>query len=113
MNENEAIVIGIGIMASLVGLLEFGRRTILETAQERAQLNNIIELLGKMNKIEGHLEDVLSHPDDSGFGVGQLAEDVAEMKQIVINIEHNQLDHLGYIKNGIERIEAGLGKLKP
>ena len=107
MNENEAIIIGIGIIASLVGLLEFGRRTILEAALERQQLTRIIELVTRIKKVEEHLEDVLSHPDDSGFGTKWLKEEIEDIKISVKAIEHNQLN---YIKSGIERIEKLLDK---
>lgn len=105
---DDEILVWVGIVASLIGLLEFVRRMILESQNQRHQVKKIIKLLEDIERIQNNLEDVLLHPDDSGFGVVWLKDEVDELKEICSKIEHRQNDH---IKAGIDRIEKVLEKI--
>tara|TARA_R110000822_G_scaffold45103_2_gene120793 strand:+ start:896 stop:1225 length:330 start_codon:yes stop_codon:yes gene_type:complete len=105
---DDEILVWIGITASLIGLLEFARRVILDTQIQKHQVAKIIILLEDIEKIQDKLEDVLLHPDDSGFGVSWLRVELEELKQVCATIDHRQNEH---VKRGIERIEKTLEKI--
>ena len=83
---DDEILVWVGILASLIGLLEFARRMILESQNQRHQVKKII----------------------SGFGVIWLKDEVNELKEICSKIDHRQNEH---IKAGIDRIEKVLEKI--
>lgn len=105
---DDEILVWVGILASLIGLLEFARRMILESQNQRHQVKKIISLLEEIERIQNNLEDVLLHPDDSGFGVIWLKDEVDELKEICSKIDHRQNEN---IKAGIDRIEKVLEKI--
>jgi hypothetical protein len=105
---DDQILVWVGILASLIGLLEFARRMILESQNQRHQIKRIIRLLDDIEKVQNTLEDVLLHPDDSGFGVIWLRNEIDELKEICSKIDHRQNEH---IKAGIDRIEKVLEKI--
>ena len=104
---DDEILVWVGIMASLIGVLEFARRMILESQSQRHQVKKMISLLEDIDSVQKNLEDVLFHPDDVGFGIVWLREEVAELKEICSKIDHRQNEH---IKAGIHRIERVLEK---
>ena len=104
---DDDILVWAGIVAVLIGLLEFARRMILESQNQRHRVKKIISLLEDIDSLQKNLEDVLFHPDDVGFSIVWLREEVAELKEICSKIDHRQNEH---IKAGIDRIETVLEK---
>jgi transcription antitermination factor NusG len=69
------LVFWIALIASVFGILEFMRRYFRSQAKEEADHNAIKLSVQEILKLTQDLEEMHKHPDDAGFGVGDVQKD--------------------------------------
>ena len=93
MIETDHIMVAlVGFFATMVGLYSFVTRNTKEEAREKQRLNHIEIMVQNILAIDRKLEDVLNHPDISGFGVKEVLKTqsviVELLKEIQKEIQH-------------------------
>ena len=93
MIETDHIVVAlVGFFATMVGLYSFVTRSTKEDEREKQRLVRIETMIETSLSIDKKLEDVLNHPDISGFGVKEVLKTqsviVELLKEIQKEIQH-------------------------
>ena len=93
MIETDHIVVAlVGFFATMVGLYSFITRSTKEDEREKQRLNHIEIMVQNILAIDRKLEDVLNHPDISGFGDKEVLKTqsviVELLKEIQKEIQH-------------------------
>ena len=85
--ETKWVLGGIGTLSSLIGLWEYFKRRNQRAMQREYDRIEMLKVLKRIEVIDEHLEDVLSHPDDSGFGVGDIERRQGDIMERLERIE--------------------------
>ena len=87
MNDYYWLGAVIGFGASLVGLLEYVRGRVSKEIKHSQEHEQIIAMLKPIKETSIQLADVLGHPDDSGFGVGDVSRELEEIQKKLEDID--------------------------
>jgi hypothetical protein len=106
--EGHYLWVGLGMILTLFSAFEVIRRLIAARIARDADISKILQILMEINSVENQLVDVLNHPDDSGFGVNGIGDDISEIKRLCVELQRHQEHNLSAIKAIVQRIESAI-----
>jgi len=69
----------IGVLSGIAGLISFLRTSFDDKVEAKHSRDRITDILLDIRVVITDLQDVLKHPDDSGFGVGDVHDELRQM----------------------------------
>ena len=70
--ETKYVIGGISFFASVLGVWQWAASIHRRAIAQEIQHGELLKIVSRIHEIDEVLMDVLSHPNDSGFGVGDV-----------------------------------------